>query len=597
MVPAWGDSDGTGVFNLNGARNITIPLIVEIVCDSSQSQYPILKVCAPMMTNNITGVRIETPTELQSSSNYGSGLWDCSNHQPTKSSLFDGDTPQHPTQYSGYFNMDLSATPSGYIECDWDSIVQYTFETSSDIYTLIYSNIFPGGATAQVLYTPPATYTPVVVTTGLGIGSFVKFPGVPSPSNMDDNWDINLRNCYPGIVSGLGVSQPFYVSTTIAPQPAVEMFGRAEAVFGQTWAASGGVNIGGTFIPFVNISYVAIVGLSITMGGSVVMMDRFGAVMIGGVNVGGQAITESIVPHWEYTTDISYGIDVEGESIICAYYSYSTPTLIPYVPYIQIGGTCGRVYQGVAYVSSGDSSTGRGVQIGGQFFCGPYYSHIMSGGVTVVGYGDSKCSNLGEFDMSWGGSVQLIFAEFAADPNSLGTLPQLVADDPTLSQCSCTAPAAMTLTQNIAQENALSNFMGLNGLSIPNSLPLLYSNGGWQANVHFEAGFGDSLERWNIVFEWACDQIIAAQDLGSPLWKFGMLVTRTTTTFTADTRLLLTYAQPTPCPTGGVNFSISFDTQAQVATPASVYEVLSDDIGLFNTPYWSTNPSVNFSIE
>lgn len=180
------------------------------------------------------------------------------------------------------------------------------------------------------------------------------------------------------------------------------------------------------------------------------------------------------------------------------------------------------------------------------------------------------------------------------------------SSDTISTNCDCNSlPLLLLLTHNFDQSGVLDNFMRSNGLSLPSELTLNYRSlrESWQQNLHFTgiANDGRTKERWNILFDWQCDEDVAGIDLGNFIWKFSAIFTRMNLTTLQDfvSRFVFTFPKPVFCPLNTLDFDFTYDTQTGIAT-ASDGEVkdvvIHDEIGLFKSRYWMRNPDLTIRV-
>lgn len=266
-----------------------------------------------------------------------------------------------------------------------------------------------------------------------------------------------------------------------------------------------------------------------------------------------------------------------------------------------------------------------------------YFEYVGSGGVTAGGAADTYTSGTTgdlEGEASGGGvgggvaEVELIVdTGYEADMGMEATIEDLevtfssidtnanplTADDDTIStRCAgCTeVPLQLVMTHNLDRAGVLIDFLSRNGETLATRLPLYYSRrlGMWQYQIHYMGNADTNTaadESWRILFEWACVDSIGSQELGSYVWKFGFSVVRKNllTGMDFDTRILLAFPPSTVCAnadTQGLDFEFTFNTRnMSVTTTRNVVPdvvLLYDNIGLFKSQGWVTNPNLKIRV-
>jgi hypothetical protein len=265
-------------------------------------------------------------------------------------------------------------------------------------------------------------------------------------------------------------------------------------------------------------------------------------------------------------------------------------------------------YIGSGGIIIGGSAPSRIISGGGEY--GPDLQYYGSGGILIGGSAPCRVIsyNVGNsVDMVMSVDVQDIAVDFATEDDS-PAIP--VPTNLVSTSCgNCTRiPQVIHLGHNLDSAATLIDFLNRNGLIFSEDILMRYSKrqDAWQANVHF-SGFSDdgiTEESWRILFEWACVDSLGGQDLGTFVWKFSTSVLRTNlaTNFNEDTRLLLVFPTDNVCPTTSTSFSFGFDFDTQQLTVNTdldiVVEVrlLYDNIGLFKSALWATNPLLSIQL-
>ena len=176
---------------------------------------------------------------------------------------------------------------------------------------------------------------------------------------------------------------------------------------------------------------------------------------------------------------------------------------------------------------------------------------------------------------------------------------------------SCTSmPVNLYLFSNIATQNILTSYMARNGLSLPNPLTMHYSARtlSWAAHYHMNGTSNDnsSAENWRFSFEWGCTSSIDGDNLGSNVWRFSALIVRKNQNsgINFDTRFLVVFPPDNMCdnPQNNLGFNFSFSTNTATDLVTNSFNIvphlvlLTDNIGLFNSSYWSQSPNLNITL-
>jgi hypothetical protein len=263
---------------------------------------------------------------------------------------------------------------------------------------------------------------------------------------------------------------------------------------------------------------------------------------------------------------------------------------------------------------SRDSSSGNFwfVPYGGITLSGSAESNIKSyrfsgyGEVVFGGGGDVTPTFIGDYISDVGGNS---FLEDILVTLNEAPLPIIELAPKRISvNCSkCTPmPDLLYLSHNLENANVFLGFLNQNGLEIEDRLSMRYSkkSSSWISNLHFTgyANGSSTLENWRFLFDWSCTNLLGEEESGSYFWKFSMYVNRKNVSSSVDfdTKLLITFPSDI-CPVNDLfDFSFLYNTQRNfVKTNPSFYVdvyTLYDNIGLFNSNYWSKNPNLNFYI-
>ncbi len=269
---------------------------------------------------------------------------------------------------------------------------------------------------------------------------------------------------------------------------------------------------------------------------------------------------------------------------------------------ILIGGTTLPYSKIFDYHSSGLISTaGRGR------FAKDSHSFITEGNFTVV---ESAHTFLGHVEVP---SIRVRFSASVLD--LAGVLPENtdleVASGATslVARCGCyEIPLTLELTHNIAENNILGKFLVRNNLGLGQRLRMRYnrSNNSWQHNEHLEGLAADVnvFERWDILFDLRCSNIVGGIEVGQNHWRFGVFINRInlSTGEDYDTRVLFGIDPATICSSSldKLDFVASFNTinGDLDVTPASIIydKLIYDNIGLFRNSFWTNDPYLNIGV-
>ncbi len=215
-----------------------------------------------------------------------------------------------------------------------------------------------------------------------------------------------------------------------------------------------------------------------------------------------------------------------------------------------------------------------------------------------------------QFISSWGGfatCVSMVPVFNGIPAPTIIPLAEIVSND-----CGClNMPSRLELSHTLSRALPLNNFLLRNGLSLPSVLPMAFSNinQSYQSQVHLQgiSNDGVTIEVWNVLFDWTCTNIFGGMDIGSSMWRFSMSVNRrnkTTQSF-AETRFVVGFPPLTICADENQLGALNFGFQVNVQTLAFItkhnlpvdIKVLYDNLGLFASQDWFTNPyfSINIS--
>jgi hypothetical protein len=267
-----------------------------------------------------------------------------------------------------------------------------------------------------------------------------------------------------------------------------------------------------------------------------------------------------------------------------------------------------------------------GDECGSMSFSGNGGYRIVSGAPTptVVVYpygssgGDLIVDGAGDYDTTWLTELvtYMIGSTFVSAQELIlavtDTASSIVQPTGTITTgCgTCTAmPNQFYMQHNIVNPSIFYNFLVRNNLTMPQILSMTYNATlqTWVCRQHFKGVSDDNAndESWRFSFEFGCPNEVGGESLGRGAIKLSMTVVRknlvTGTDF--DTRLLLLFPADSFCSAirnFSDDFTLRLDTKTNYVTasrlvvPQSV--LLYDKIGLFNSTYWTQNPTLNLRL-
>lgn len=269
----------------------------------------------------------------------------------------------------------------------------------------------------------------------------------------------------------------------------------------------------------------------------------------------------------------------------------------------------------MVYTASGGAFTGGSADMevfGAATPTQTFFEYYPDGGTTSTGgSADVTSSWQSELITTMGisttvESLEAVFGTTFNDP-TLAPLTQTIST--ACGTCS-NMPLILYFFHNInSGSGILTNFMQRNGILFPSPLVMYYSARlkSWVANLHMIGTSDDNMttETWRFTFEWACQNQISGANLGSSLWKFSMLAVREnqSSKLDFDTRLMLVFPPEQICSgTSNLGFDFSFNMNTVTKFVNSSLGVvpniilLMDNVGLFASKYWATNPNLNIRL-
>ncbi|MHA1948742.1 MAG: hypothetical protein ACW99G_03250 [Candidatus Thorarchaeota archaeon] len=434
-----------------------------------------------------------------------------------------------------------------------------------------------------------------------------------------------------GIITGGGIDADPQANWVYTVSGGIIMGGEIDqpVVVKELWLyeASGGIVTGGEVDANVFYVHVPVFPLIFTGGTADVAINAYsdngagGAVMggsaeafatprvyvgSGGILMGGDAI-ENANPRI-YDEQISGGIITGGTAGIERIWEGSGGAIM--------GGTADAQVN-LAYNPDGNSASGAGIIMAGEArTITAIYKYEPDGGIIMGGEADTATSHLGLIPQE-GDADQNFFGvfdeELLLEPQFLGTEgDELTIDDGTATtNCGCD-PLSLTLilSHNLENANYLGSFLSRNGFVLPREFDISFRDNGdsWRENFHYRglSDDGISLERWNLLFEWQCTNIIGGENLGQFRWKFCLQVQRKHlgTGEDSTTRLIYSIPSAAACSSTAVvsntalDLNVTFNADTQTGVVITSTDVVSDPtiffdgIGLFASPFWFENPNL-----
>lgn len=388
------------------------------------------------------------------------------------------------------------------------------------------------------------------------------------------------------------------------------------------YSGSGELTLYG-FSPFVAPNQVYEASGGVVLSGSAEFSIKFSRAGSGLISLGGS--TYFVYPYFgkgKITLSGTAGFVTlricEGDGSLAI--GGTSPYISPYHTIIGTGGLIisesSAISNSISYVADGtiildgeadtrDSLSGNywfsgigGVVLGGSSDYGlSQYTYIGSGDLSIYGEADSNWEGDQPFDMEMGfiaEDLEIVFADFAQEASTL------IAATSNISKCGCDSiPSILYLNYNLENGNILREFLLRNGLALPEIVSLFYDKryGSWKNSLHFKGVANNQGEEiWNFVFEWACTDTYAGEDLDSNVWKFSLLITRKNTQADFDTRIVAVFPAEQICYDAnlfGLDFDFTLDTKTQFIKIDGnlLVDILTfhDEIGLFSSKYWSKN--------
>lgn len=462
------------------------------------------------------------------------------------------------------------------------------------------------------------------------IDSIVTYGSRGTRWRSDSNpWDINDINS-PGF--GLGIRVKGFSNTTgvlaridnitlkiyyaVAEQQLIRINGSSRircSTYKQT--STGGLTLNSINDPLTSIDRkyndlgmgeIGPLFASLTIGGY--YQPRFSQVSSGLIQLNGGSVSKSSYRHYTATD----GLGLSGESKTkSSNYHYRGFGLV------NIDST-NIIKNASSYKANGDlqlSSDSNVVQryyynpvgeinlIGSPRIVSSAFKWKASGSISIAnnqGYDIVDVDNLIEY-VGFDATVQDLLFVYAES----NTPTNIIVPTKLLNKCNCiNLPLSIFYSHNLFSNNKFEQFLNRNNITLPTNSNLLYNkiNDSWQSNTHL-TGFSPnsiSKEKWNIVFDLQCTNVIGGKVVGQRVWKLTAQIIQKLPSADYDTRILIGFLPDQVCAGNEFKLSITLDSltgQAIASNNVTIYQnILYDNIGLFKNAYWINNPNILFSI-
>lgn len=339
--------------------------------------------------------------------------------------------------------------------------------------------------------------------------------------------------------------------------------------------------------------------------------------------------SDAVGGNWHYYHIADGGVEVGGESE-----NYPNPRRYMPTGGLLVGGSSFCTSPHYAYAATGSivlaslyeagvalAATG-GVSVGGEADCRMSKHHESSGGVEVGGHaswtspahhytasglvivtGEAEYSSnmLGTFEVLIGVVTDVVDTgalDIGEPPVELPVYPLAVVK----TNAGYDVSFQIELRHNLADSNALADFLVRSHYTIPDRIFLFYDNTKdlWQSNIHYGSSLGTS-EYWSLLFELGVTDNVADSELGQYVWKFNMLIQQKVNNIIKRTRLATVFdPAKAVLQTGTLFFPFFYNAQTgwftSPASAANLFFIYEDGIGLFKNSYWKTFPELNFYI-
>jgi len=253
-----------------------------------------------------------------------------------------------------------------------------------------------------------------------------------------------------------------------------------------------------------------------------------------------------------------------------------------------------------SYTASGGLGAGGGARAASpQFF---YY--VASGGLGSGGSSIVFPSDYGLISAS--GKTSMLVSDVGITFGYQAAATLIPSTGQVAASC-CSAlnlPQVIFARHDLNRSYTLTNFLNVNGFTLPQVLNLMYSRqrNAWYSNSQFRGTSVDQTEQqvWNVIFEFGCLTENGLLDVPSDVWGFSTMVRRRSLTNSRVevTRLVLEFDPTQICTAPGLlKFDFSFDVNLLITSPAVVRAVVFlDELGAFGGPNFISNPTASFEV-
>jgi hypothetical protein len=277
--------------------------------------------------------------------------------------------------------------------------------------------------------------------------------------------------------------------------------------------------------------------------------------------------------------------------------------------YVADGGiNCGGVATNIAgpnwsYVSTGNLTVYGSALVN----CNVYKSYLASGLLSPGGTTTASCTFKGDF------STGAKFGAFLSNISiNYGTVAApVLAPSSTQVQASCcdtlSLPQILYIKHDLSRSDVLSNFLKVNGFTLPPTLKMTYSRqkNSWYTNAHY---IGNSVTNsdqiLNLIFEFGCtsgNSVNLFASTTDTVWGFSLLVTSKNLSDlkvgVGITRLFIEFDPADVCGiSGDLKFDFSYNLNTEETAPTVRQVAFSDHLGVFNSSSYLSNPNVSFEV-
>lgn len=373
------------------------------------------------------------------------------------------------------------------------------------------------------------------------------------------------------------VSSPFVLSGSSIYKKGVRFVSLGKGSMGPSFA---GAMIGGSY--GLSLFYEATGGLTLTGSSS------FGP---GGAALGGTASVSSTSNYYTSTG----GLTLASDNLVKVHRRYN---VVPGV--LTLTGE-GGVNNEFRHEASGS------IVLGGESRVRSSVYNWVSDGNAIFVFGpgaDYSFSDIGTLFTNVGFSSTVYDLKLVY-PNE-STTSNLGLSEDRVTECGCVGMSlSLPFSHNLNVSNKFSQFLTRNNLSFPSTIEMRYNkiNDAWIKNLKY-VGFGAAIpvrESWTLVFQMSCTKDSGGIALDTQIWRFSMQVVQQNLSTMADydTHVLVGFKPENTC-NGGFRIGMTVNTQlgsVSLLPEATLYEFkLYDNVGLFKSPYWLSNPLLKFEL-